>query len=531
MKRFLYLSILILLKGTSLYAQLQVYPDTIEFKDEFHRLASIYLINKDTVSISIDSVYYSSKINYQSNFYLTRFNKSNNNITLINPGDTLEMDCILSGYFEVSPADSIDTMLLATSNRLTIPIKIKIDFYKEYYTGVINGVIKNGTTALDSADIYFFYNGNFLVKKITADNTGYYSTVLPVGKYTVAVERKNYKLTFYNQQSSPFNATMLILNQNDSAAINFNLSPITDTGFSINGIILDRVSKSTIHGGYVIVRHGTHTPSKIESNTVENDYAGIINPDGSFKIDNITPGTYLVQSYSGYYTPTYYTSLSNTAEFWQQADSIVINKNLTNLSISMARDSSYGNGMINGTVTSNLSSFDFSNVIVYAISVFDADTVIYNYAIADSLGNFEIDRLPYGDYKLIAQKINYPDEELTNNVIISPSNQVVNGINIHFNIDNINNNNILPISSKLFQNFPNPFNPETVINYSISQTEFVKIRIYDLLGRTVTILVNEEKPKGEYSVKFVASGLPSGVYFYRMQAGSFVQTKKLIFMK
>jgi hypothetical protein len=88
--------------------------------------------------------------------------------------------------------------------------------------------------------------------------------------------------------------------------------------------------------------------------------------------------------------------------------------------------------------------------------------------------------------------------------------------------------NNLPTSFSLQQNYPNPFNPTTTINYSIPQTRFVKISIYDMLGREVAVLVNEDKSAGNYSIIFNGSNLTSGVYLYRMQAGGFVETKKLI---
>ncbi len=84
---------------------------------------------------------------------------------------------------------------------------------------------------------------------------------------------------------------------------------------------------------------------------------------------------------------------------------------------------------------------------------------------------------------------------------------------------------------KLFQNYPNPFNPSTTIRYSIPASEFVTLKVYDVLGNEVATLVNEEKPAGSYETEFNAVGLSSGIYFYQLQAGNFTQTKKLILMK
>ncbi|MGA7719790.1 MAG: SdrD B-like domain-containing protein [Ignavibacteriaceae bacterium] len=90
----------------------------------------------------------------------------------------------------------------------------------------------------------------------------------------------------------------------------------------------------------------------------------------------------------------------------------------------------------------------------------------------------------------------------------------------------------VPKEFKLSQNYPNPFNPSTMINYSVAKTGLVTIKVYNILGKEITTLVNEVKSAGDYSVQFSAkSGCASGVYFYSMQAGNFVQTKKLVLLK
>nr|MCU0405834.1 T9SS type A sorting domain-containing protein [Ignavibacteriaceae bacterium] len=89
----------------------------------------------------------------------------------------------------------------------------------------------------------------------------------------------------------------------------------------------------------------------------------------------------------------------------------------------------------------------------------------------------------------------------------------------------------IPENISLSQNYPNPFNPSTRIEYSIPQSGLVTIKIYDILGREVATLVNEEKQRGVYSISFDATGLSSGIYFYRIQFENFVQTKKLTLLK
>ena len=89
----------------------------------------------------------------------------------------------------------------------------------------------------------------------------------------------------------------------------------------------------------------------------------------------------------------------------------------------------------------------------------------------------------------------------------------------------------IPAEYNLSQNYPNPFNPETIINYQLTMNNYVTIKVYDILGREVATLVNEEKPAGKYSLNFDASKLSSGIYFYRIKAGSFTQTRKMILLR
>jgi hypothetical protein len=88
-----------------------------------------------------------------------------------------------------------------------------------------------------------------------------------------------------------------------------------------------------------------------------------------------------------------------------------------------------------------------------------------------------------------------------------------------------------PTLANLYQNYPNPFNPSTKINYSVPQTSNVVIKVFDILGNEIETLVNEEKAIGTYEINWYAENLPSGIYFYRLQAGSFIETKKMILMK
>lgn len=108
------------------------------------------------------------------------------------------------------------------------------------------------------------------------------------------------------------------------------------------------------------------------------------------------------------------------------------------------------------------------------------------------------------------------------------------GMMINIKIDsatNVNDEESSPESFYLHQNYPNPFNPVTKIKYQIPELSFVMLKVYDIKGNEISKLVNEQKSAGTYIVEFDAATLTSGVYFYQLRAGSFVETKKMILMK
>ena len=113
-------------------------------------------------------------------------------------------------------------------------------------------------------------------------------------------------------------------------------------------------------------------------------------------------------------------------------------------------------------------------------------------------------------------------EELINYILVNKFNEIVSVKE---------ESSYIPDKYSLLQNYPNPFNPNTTIKYSIPEAGFVKLTIYNLLGEEIATLVNEEKPKDIYEVEFNAVSFPSGIYFYRLQAGSFVETMKMVLIK
>ena len=112
-------------------------------------------------------------------------------------------------------------------------------------------------------------------------------------------------------------------------------------------------------------------------------------------------------------------------------------------------------------------------------------------------------------------------------IVFDPGNWILKNNTIITEVEDINQ----PFSYSLEQNYPNPFNPSTTIEYSIPQNGFVTLRVFNILGKEVATLVNEQVIAGKHKIDFDASGLNSGVYFYKIESGNFVETKKMILIK
>jgi hypothetical protein len=137
--------------------------------------------------------------------------------------------------------------------------------------------------------------------------------------------------------------------------------------------------------------------------------------------------------------------------------------------------------------------------------------------------------------------------ELISSSLQGPADIFFNKLHNILAVPNFNSNsvNFIPISPtdvdnesnqihgyNLFQNYPNPFNPSTKIKYRIENPEHITLKVYNVLGHEVATLVNEEKTAGKYEVEFSTAGeLTSGVYFYKLEAGHYIETKKMLLIK
>jgi hypothetical protein len=208
---------------------------------------------------------------------------------------------------------------------------------------------------------------------------------------------------------------------------------------------------------------------------------------------------------------------------WQTAAVVYPTSPLTNVNIYVTRIPS-GNMVstfVKGNVT--LDNRPVKDAVVYAL----LGGTCKNFGITDSKGDFVINSIPVGNYILGIHRVGANAIEVPVSVTISGQ----EGLSYNITSAQPKKENITVRSYKLTQNYPNPFNPVTTIKYDLPKSGNVKLSVYNTAGQLVAVLVNELQTNGSYSVEFDASNLASGVYFYRLDANGFSNTKKMILVK
>jgi hypothetical protein len=143
----------------------------------------------------------------------------------------------------------------------------------------------------------------------------------------------------------------------------------------------------------------------------------------------------------------------------------------------------------------------------------------------------DIEKTELNNSKVLRENIKMKKPRDISEHIKTVNSSIRDVFNIREGIASVEKINLIPTEYFLSQNYPNPFNPVTHLEFGISDLGFVSLKVYDILGREVKTLVNEIKPAGRFKVEFDGSNFASGVYFYRLETGDFVQTKRMVLIK
>lgn len=508
---------------------INITPGEIEFENKFDRLVELIIENNGNSFLKIDS------LSFNRDIFKVRYNEDLHLPVNISAGHHLSIDFILSAYNYVSSADTVDTLIIYSNDPINPakPVKIKIDFHDDNInTGIIKGIVSSHAVPLDSAKVIFYYERQYHIKTIRTDINGEFQVTLPEGEYVIAADKDGYDVQFFYNKTSLSDANTINLSSGSTKIISFDLNESAINNNTVSGLILDKITGAPLPTGLVVVRKGKHTPNKTNGTNNQDMYAGFIRPDGTFSIKNIPAGYYYIQAFSDFYIPAYY-STNGSFVYWNNTnvDSIDISSNLTNISISLPRDSAYGAGNITGSITSSIGNLKYSQIIVFARST--VDNSIFNYSLVDSLGNFNINNLPANNYNLIAQSIGLTDASSATNIVINQVMPMANNVNLTFTsvVGGIEKPGTVPDKIQLYPNYPNPFNPTTTISFYLPGSANVNVKVYNIIGKEVETLASGYMQQGDHKVIFNAKGLSSGVYFVNLRSNGISLLRKIVLLK
>ncbi len=388
---------------------------------------------------------------------------------------------------------------------------------------------KNGDPRLDGT--------SKLVFKAKVDSLGKYSIKIPRGQYIAFAQSSGFSVEYYNEQSELLSANPIRL-QSDTSGINFTLSPLPPVLLgSISGQVIDSVKNIGVRARMIAFRD-RWIPNVKDSVKFNKSYVVDTDSLGAYTFENLLPGKYFVLAVPlGSYAPVFYSSGEQSIR-WKNATRIEINGNSVtgiNLYVKPMPDSGRGFTFINGKIQGKSGNTIAPIGGAMAFARYTNGDVA-GYASTDLNGNYAITGLAPGKYSVTVDAVGFTS---TSDQTASPTYSdigIAQGAIVNYTIDNVtgvvqNTSTAAPKQFSLSQNYPNPFNPSATIKYAINVSGLTTLKVYDILGKEVATLVNGVQNAGEYAVLFNASQLSSGVYFYTLQSGNTVVTKKMSLLK
>jgi uncharacterized protein (DUF2141 family) len=369
------------------------------------------------------------------------------------------------------------------------------------------------------------------------DSLGGYQMRVPAGTYIAFAQALGY-VTLYFQNQSDFTSANVLILQADSANINFALSSLPPVAIGgISGSVLDSTKGIGVRARVMAFRDRW---TKSDQYRVAPVYSTDTDSLGAYSFNELLPGSYIVFTIPvGNYRPAYYTSDTASAR-WKRATRIAINGNSVsniNIYVKPLGVGTRGYTSVNGSVRV-AGQGAIAGAFVYAI----AKNQVSGYGITDNSGSYVINGLAPGTYMVTVDKTGF-EEVASQSATVSYNNTTTPGgqtstpvtQTVNFSVSGTTSVNASVANVvkdyDLGQNYPNPFNPATMISFALPQSGVTTLKVYNILGQEITTLLNGFVKSGVHQVQFDARSLSSGVYFYKLQSGNFVQSKKMVLLK
>ncbi len=381
--------------------------------------------------------------------------------------------------------------------------------------------------------------GSPYVFATTVDTLGNYRLRIPMGNYIAFAQAPGFATTFFQNQTD-FTLANVIVFQADSADINFTLVPLPPVALgSISGTVTDSSKAVGVRARVIAFRD--HWRDRDDFH-VAPSYTTDTDSTGAYTVNHLLPGNYIVFAIPvGKYAPAYYTT-DTSSTHWKRATKLAVNGNSLsgiNIFVRALPASMQGyTGIVGSVKVSGQSAV--AGAFVYAMT----NGQVSGYGITSSSGSYSISGLAPGTYSVGIDRPGFDEvasqsatltynNTLTNNGVVKSSSPVIQTVNfsVSSTTTSVASSANIVLDYRLGQNYPNPFNPSTTISFALPRAGLTTLKVYNILGQEVTTLLNGYQTSGVHQVLFNADKLSSGVYFYELQSGTFVQSKKMVLLK
>ncbi len=428
------------------------------------------------------------------------------------------------------------TKITLTSNeQLTLNLTLQARPVVQHYklSGVVKDSLGNPVKSFITVHSleYNAYHKRFFYT--ATDDSGRYSVNVLGGDTVVVYARsmdRQFFPQYYNGKTSFLTADRIGIS-GDTSNINFILAhkPVYNNGISGSVQNSDSIGVESI---VMAIRLGVNDNIK-DMDDWRRKYSAESDSNGNYSFVHMLPGTYILLAMpEGDYQPTFYRADGTQTMKWKEADSVIVDTSgvISNINFVVMDEPDSGAATVAGHVQDN-SGNPLAGALVFAN---DANQQTFSFGVTDMNGNYTISGLVPGSYSVNSDSYGYSSAQ-SSTVSVDYSTAYSTSASFTLTPESVTavkdqQPNIIS-GFKLNQNYPNPFNPTTIISYQIPSDSKVVLKVYNILGDEVATLVNGNKAAGSYSVQFNASNLASGVYFYQIKAGNFVDTKKLVLLK
>ncbi len=382
----------------------------------------------------------------------------------------------------------------------------------------------------------------------TDENGNYELSPLFKGDYHVIV-RKNGYMEYYDDKTEEEQADAVTVVTGDTTkGIDFAIPDLPAEGSVVSGVVIDEKTGEPIAGALVTVFPAKRPrwfvgPARKWTRVY---YASFSDKNGEYKIGGIPEGTYLAAGWAHGYIAEFFQDTRNP--FKATPLELDGSNSISDVNFDLIPFTS-NNGVFSATISGVVQGDDGSSVENAMVYAMNANGDIVGSEVTGPDGNYAMNGLEDGDYKIMVTRPSfgttyYPNadsEESAEAVTVNTTtSNEVNNVNVTLSSDLTTDTTSekigAPTEYTLSQNYPNPFNPTTLIEYRVPESAHITLQIFNIQGQLIKTLVDEQQQANVHNVEWNGTDLngevvPSGVYFYQIQANDFTDIKSLVFMK